>query len=1024
MSTPGESPTPPPPPHSASTQPQPQQPPAPQQASSSNHAAGVNAQQPGGSAPPAVGVLSRRFPRLAATAARFRSSGAGRASFGLWRYRRSIFTGLVAVYAGVGYIKLRRDAYLRDYIHPETYLVWKIHDGSIVESRGPPSLGALLNAPAAGEEVPRIMELFEAIRALKWAQNDERIKGIFADFSGLHLPSSITPNRLGLAQIEELVQSIHEFKMAKREQFGDKARPSIAWADNFDSQGAYLLASAFDEVWLQPTGSVPLTGMGAQIPFFKKVLEYFGIKVHAEARREYKSMISTFSRDESLPPAQMQNEAELLGELNRGLMHAIGVNRFPDADPNEMADQLEEWCKEGPFSSREAHKLGLINGLAYKRDLIKRLVDPQHGGNEETKFKSLYHYNKVNNRHLDKHLKDDEIVEVGVVYLLGTISNAPGEFSASSVIKGLKEAAEDENIKSIVLRIDSGGGDVVASESIWDAVKRVREDYGKPVVASFGNASASGGYYAASAADAILACENTITGSIGVASLRPTITRAFFDRFNVGIQSFFTGSTSGSSLHEMDAQQRAKHSRHIDEMYDDFLVKVCDGRGISRDVIESLAGGRVMTGLTAWTRCNPDAEVDQVEVKSTTAGEVLQQGDEAAATLTGADSVASGKQPVSDVKKVLAVSLTSQWRTRDATEPGGNNTVLIERVDETTGFDSDKGTASKAVVSAAEIIARAEAASESASTSSKAETDEPVGAAASEPAASDSEAISVATSSSQGSDLAAESSKVEELAELVADKAETAKQLMKQRLEETEAKLAVAAHAAAEESRSAQKRPASEADSAQPPSALASSSVEVDDGVAEAETASQVEKRDDAKTGPYGRGLVDSIGGIWDSAYYAMTLALSKEIDELVTKENLTLEQATQRIRPGAERQISEDGSLAVAADLRLVRFPEEKPFWKRVQEVNRKGDEPQLALLPRSVAGALSVLADDVAQKAAQAALRMLIATSVDPSGIAAAFEDSRLAEQIRNQNGAGWGSSRGYGRARAEYPFAAYFS
>ncbi len=223
----------------------------------------------------------------------------------------------------------------------------------------------------------------------------------------------------------------------------------------------------------------------------------------------------------------------------------------------------------------------------------------------ETKFKSLHHYNKVNDRHLERQLSDDEIVQVGVVYLLGGISSAPGEFSTSSVLKGLKEAGENEDIKSIVLRIDSGGGDVVASESIWDAVRRVREDYGKPVVASFGNAAASGGYYAASAADAILACENTVTGSIGVASLRPTITRAFFDRFNVGIQSFFTGSTSLSTLHELDAAQRAKSAKHIDEMYDDFLQKVCDGRNISRDVVESLAGGRVMTGLSAWARCNP-----------------------------------------------------------------------------------------------------------------------------------------------------------------------------------------------------------------------------------------------------------------------------------------------------------------------------------------------------------------------------------------------------------------------------------
>ncbi|EPQ29850.1 uncharacterized protein PFL1_02523 [Pseudozyma flocculosa PF-1] len=990
-------------------------------------------------------VLSRRFPRLAATATRIGGSRAGRAGQGFWKYRRSIFFGFFAVYTGVGYLKLKRDAYLRDYIHPETYLVWKIHDGSIVESRGPPTLGALLNAPAAGEEAPRVLELFEAIRALKWAQGDERIKGIFADFSGLHLPSSVTPNRLGLAQIEELVQSIHEFKMAKRDQFGEKARPSIAWADTFDSQGAYLLASAFDEVWLQPTGTVPLTGLGAQIPFFKKLLAYFGVKVHAEARREYKSMISTFNQDEELPPAQAQNEAEMLGELNRGLMHAIGVNRFPEADPSEMADQLELWAKEGPFSSREAAKLGLINGIAFKRDLVKRLVDPKHGGIEETKFKSLHHYNKVNNRHLDRHLKDDEIIEVGVVYLLGTISNAPGEYSASSVIKGLKEAAEDDDIKSIVLRIDSGGGDVVASESIWDAVRRVREDYGKPVVASFGNASASGGYYAASAADAILACENTVTGSIGVASLRPTITRAFFDRFHVGIQSFFTGSTSSSTLHDMDDQQRAKQSRHIDEMYDDFLTKVCDGRGISRDVIESLAGGRVMTGLTAWTRCNPEAELEQVDVRDISAKDVLQAGSEASGAVadgTKSSAVLAGpskKATKADVKKVKAVSLTSEWRTRDATVPGGNNTVLIERVG-ASGDDAEDGFVRKAVATASEVIARAEAAAAAAVSSPDEEGKDakdvsaPAPAPAAATTADGDEAVPVSTTTATVPP-ASEGSAIEEVAEKTAETAESIKQKMKQRLEEAEAKLAVAAHAAAEESRSALgKSGGPPSDNVDPSASKAGGTPEKkapggddgDDDVADeirtAGVASTASDGTEAKGSPYGRGLVDSIGGIWDSAYYAMTLGLQREIDELVTKENLTLEQATERVRPGANRSVSEDGTLAVAADLRLVRFPEDKPFWKKVQDMNRKGDEPQLSILPRSVASTLSVLADDVAHKAAKAALRMIIASSMDPSGIAHAFEDGKLAEQIRNHNGSGWGSKQG--RARAEYPFAAYFT
>ncbi|CDW94038.1 hypothetical protein [Sporisorium scitamineum] len=908
---------------------------------------------PGGSGSSSTGAasgarmpssLQKRFPRIAFVANKIITSRTGRTTAKAWSYRRPLLFGFFATYTAVGYLKLKRDAYLRDLIHPDTYLVWKIYDGSIVESRGPPSVSALINAPAAGEEAPHVMEMFEVIRALKWAQADERIKGIFADFSGLHLPSSVTPNRLGLAQIEELMQAIHEFKLAKKQQHGENAKPSIAWADTFNSQGSFLLASAFDELWMQPAGSVPLTGLGAQIPFFKKVLDYFGIRVLAEARREYKSMISTFSREDSLPAPQVQNEAELLGELNRGLVHAVAVNRYPDQDPDVMSRKVEAWMKEGPFSTREAKELGLINGAAFKRDIIKRLVDPAHGGNDETKFKSLHHYNKVNDRALDRQLTDDEVVQVGVVYLLGGISSAPGEFSTSSVLKGLKEAAEHEDIKSIVLRIDSGGGDVVASESIWDAVRRVREDYGKPVVASFGNAAASGGYYAASAADAVLACENTVTGSIGVASLRPTITRAFFDRFNIGIQSFFTGSTSQSTLHDLNEAQRAKSAKHIDEMYDDFLQKVCDGRSISRDVIESLAGGRVMTGLSAWARCNPDAEVEQVQLNKAAAQaeKIVELGQDADAgkeeTVKNAEDKDVQEAAKSAVRRIKAVSLTSQWKTQQATASSGNNTVMIERAEEALLGHSDA-------------------------------TSNIVSASASE----------------------------------LSEKALTGVEKLKKRMEEEESRLAAAAHSAAEES---QKHASDSDDEIKTP------------GVAASESGDAAQ----ARLGPYGKGLVDSIGGIWDSAYYAMTLALQAEIESMVTKDNLTIEQATAKIRPGADRTVTDDGMLALSTDLRLVRFPEEKPFWKKVQELNAKGDQPQLSLLPRALTNTVAMMLEEAGERAARAAVRMMIATAADPSGIAAAFDDPQLAEKLRANNGLGAGNTRG--RARAEYPLASLFS
>ena len=180
-------------------------------------------------------------------------------------------------------------------------------------------------------------------------------------------------------------------------------------------------------------------------------------------------------------------------------------------------------------------------------------------------------------------------------------------------MRGLKEAGEDPLIGAVVLRIDTGGGGVVESDTIWGAVRDLREKQGKVVVASFGNASASGGYLVSTHADAILAAPSTVTGSIGVASLRPTFLAKFFDRFHVTLESIFTGSRSQDMTHALSPDELKRHSAAVDEMYADFKGRVCSGRGVSPDVIESIAGGRVMTGLTAFALHAPKAVVDGIK---------------------------------------------------------------------------------------------------------------------------------------------------------------------------------------------------------------------------------------------------------------------------------------------------------------------------------------------------------------------------------------------------------------------------
>ncbi|PWN27673.1 hypothetical protein BDZ90DRAFT_232084 [Jaminaea rosea] len=824
--------------------------------------------------------FARRLPNAHARYQSIASSRVGRTANFTWKYRRYVFFTLGATYIGGIYALAKLEAAQRDEVKPNTYLYMKVYPGSIVEVKGPPSLSHLAVSPSAGEDPPRTMELVEIIKAIKWAEVDPRIRGLFADFSTLNWPSNRASEGLGLAQIEELMQAIHDFKVAKDAQFPPpeaqsaltdgkeqddnvtsdlSAQPSgqvpvhlpstVAFADTFLSQSSYLLASAFEKVYLQPSGSLPLVGVSAQVPFFSRLLGKLGVKMHSEARREYKSMISQFVEEDGLTKPQAENEAQLLGELNRSVAYGIGVNRFREIeDADEAADKVADLMQRGPFSAKEAEEVGLIDGRMYKGDVVnmffphregtpdlKGVFDPATGEltpaaaaqarkqadnddqdeSETLHFKTLPHYSRVQAYATDKLLNEDSKINVAVCYLRGSISSASGDYSASAVVKGLREAADDDDITGIVLRIDSGGGDVVASDSIWHAIRRVKETTGKPVVVSFGNVAASGSYYAATAADAIFASESTVTGSIGVASLRPTLKQApLFDWAGVRVQSFFTGSKAESLLHEMDEGQLARQKVHIDETYEDFLEKVCKGRGItSGDVVEGIAGGRVFTGLAAWSLTSPESLRPRVASRrggsgavniSTAADEIVRRAEEA----LGLSASSSRFEDVTfEPERPL-----SEWDLEDATREGELRTTLVKLRKRGSRTSSSN-----------------EEASEDEATSS-------FSAAVGDAASSLASSLSSTSSPQDGQ----------------------------------EAHLAATRDAATSSSSSAERH--------------------VEESL--------------RTTPPYGRGLVDAIGGVWEAAAHAVQLGLIRETMILMQEKGLTsTEEAFAALRPGCVRE-------------------------------------------------------------------------------------------------------------------------
>jgi hypothetical protein len=227
---------------------------------------------------------------------RAKNSGLGRTTAGLFAYRRTILFAAGSSYFAIQYVQAKIHAARRDKIHPNTLLYWRFHDGSIVEQRTAGSnLSLLLNSSGPGEEPGRILTLFEVERALKWIESDDRIVGIVADFSSNGSPN-VPPYKLGLAQIEEIHGAMANLKKSRKE--ADLPLRTIAVTDTFSSQGDYVLATAFDEVYLQPSGEIPLTGLGASIPFYSRLLSWLGIKVHAEARTHWKSMVAPYTQTE------------------------------------------------------------------------------------------------------------------------------------------------------------------------------------------------------------------------------------------------------------------------------------------------------------------------------------------------------------------------------------------------------------------------------------------------------------------------------------------------------------------------------------------------------------------------------------------------------------------------------------------------------------------------------------------------------------------------------------------------------
>jgi len=429
--------------------------------------------------------------------------------------------------------------------------------------------------------------LADVLDGLRRASADDRVSALVAKVGG---------KAMGLATVQELRAAVAAF--------GAAGKRTVAWAESFGEFSAgnvpYYLATAFDTIYLQPSGDLGLTGIAAERIFLRDALDRLGVSFEVAKRHEYKSAAEQVTERGFSGPAREATE-RLFASITEQLAAAIGQRRGLDAD------QARKLIDRGPFLAAQALEAGLVDALGY-RDEVYANVRKRAGKDAILLYLGRYQRSRAlgeRARALPAPRRD----AVALIYATGPIRRGrsgrgplSGGMGSDTIAAAIRSAAADPHARAIVLRVNSPGGSYVASDTIWREVVRARAG-GTPVVVSMGDVAASGGYFIAMAADAIVAQGGTVTGSIGVLTAKPVLTE-MLGKAGVTTDSIAEGDHSGmfSTLHPFSADEWALVDRWLDHIYADFTGKVESGRHLPPERVHELARGRVWTGADAQDR--------------------------------------------------------------------------------------------------------------------------------------------------------------------------------------------------------------------------------------------------------------------------------------------------------------------------------------------------------------------------------------------------------------------------------------
>jgi protease IV len=431
----------------------------------------------------------------------------------------------------------------------------------------------------------RKVRLPDVLEGLRRAQHDDRVRALVVKVGG---------GGIGLARMQEIREAVCAFR--------ESGKLAVAWAETFGEfthgNVPYYLATAFDRIYLQPSGTLGLTGIAVEQVFLHDALEKFGISFASAKRYEYKSAADNLTERGFTGPAREASE-RLVASIAEQVSAAIAERR------GKNADDARALLDRGPFLAADALAEGLVDALGY-RDEVYADVRKEAGPEATLQYVGRYQRGHALAQRARK-LPNPREKFVAVIYASGPIKSGRSTRSplggsamgSDTVAAALRSALADERVRAVLLRVNSPGGSATASDTIWREVVRLRAA-GKPVVVSMSDVAASGGYYIAAAADVIVAQPGTITGSIGVIMGKPVLEDALrrvgvtTDAVSVG-----SGATILSPFHPFTEDEWGRINTWMDAIYRDFTDKVASGRRMPAERVHEVARGRVWTGADA-----------------------------------------------------------------------------------------------------------------------------------------------------------------------------------------------------------------------------------------------------------------------------------------------------------------------------------------------------------------------------------------------------------------------------------------